>query len=90
MSLDQKLATVVARHAELSQLIAHHAQPGAEDYRRKMKEYADLTPVVESIGALDAARRELADLEALKKKLTTTGDDKFVQGEIDKVLPTAK
>ena len=66
MSLDQKLATVVARHAELSQLIAHHAQPGAEDYRRKMKEYADLTPVVESIGALDAARRELADLEALK------------------------
>jgi peptide chain release factor 1 len=66
VSLDQKLATVVARHAELSQLIAHHAQPGGEDYRRKMKEYADLTPVVESIGALEKARRELGDLEALK------------------------
>ncbi len=66
MSLDQKLATVVARHAELSQLIAHHSQPGGEDYRRKMKEYADLTPVAESIGALDSARRELADLESLK------------------------
>jgi len=66
VSLDHKLATVVARHAELSQLIAHHAQPGGEDYRRKMKEYAELTPVVESIGALDRARHELADLAALK------------------------
>lgn len=45
------------------------------------------TGAVRAAGALGAKK---ADLEALKKKLTTTGDDKFVQGEIDKVLPTAK
>ncbi len=66
MSLEQKLATVTARHAELSHLLAHHAEPGSQDYRRKMQEYAELTPVVEAVADLGKARHELADLEALK------------------------
>jgi len=66
MSLDQKLATVTARHAELSALLAHHGEPGSEDYRRKMKEYAELTPLVEAIAELKKKQRELAELDELR------------------------
>jgi peptide chain release factor 1 len=66
MSLDQKLATVTARHAELSQLLAHHREPGSEDYRRKIKEYAELTPLVEAIAELRRREQELAGLAELK------------------------
>jgi len=67
LSLDRKLAAVTARHAELSHLITHHGEPGSPDYRRKTKEYAELTPVVEAVAGLARARAELADLEALRQ-----------------------
>uniref|UniRef100_UPI00248EFA95 peptide chain release factor 1 n=1 Tax=Thalassobaculum salexigens TaxID=455360 RepID=UPI00248EFA95 len=65
-SLDRKLSAVAARHSELSQLLAHHAEPGSPDYRRKMQEFAELTPVVEAVEKLRKAERELADLEQMK------------------------
>ena len=66
MSLDEKLEQVLKRSEELQQLIAVHAEPGSEDYTSKLKEIAELTPVVEAIEQLRQGQQELAELEALK------------------------
>jgi peptide chain release factor 1 len=63
VSLEEKLARVVARRDELAHLMAAHA--GARDFARLAKEYADLGPVVEAIGLLGKARSEVAGLKAL-------------------------
>jgi len=62
LSLDEKLSRVVARHEELSDLLAHDANA---DIAKLSKELADLTPVVERIRELRDARQELADAEAM-------------------------
>jgi len=66
VSLDEKLDQVLKRSEELQQLIAVHEEPGSEDYTAKLKEIAELTPVVEAIEKLNDGKRELAELEALK------------------------
>ena len=62
MSLQEKLDSVVTRYQELSDLVATHAEPGSDDYTRMLKEYADLTPIVEGVSALRDAQNEMADL----------------------------
>jgi peptide chain release factor 1 len=64
MSLTETLARVVTRHDELRHILS---QPGiaTDQFARLSKEYADLTPVVESIGNLNRARQELADAESM-------------------------
>ena len=65
MSLDDKLNQVVARHDELRDLMAAREAPSTEDFARMSKEYSDLSPVVESIGALRQAEEELQGLKSL-------------------------
>jgi peptide chain release factor 1 len=65
VSLEDKLERVVSHFAEMQALMAEHPDPGSDDYTRLMKEYAELTPLVEQIEALREARRELADLSEL-------------------------
>ncbi len=65
MSLEQKLDRVVTRRDELNALITDHPDPGSQDYTAKLKELAELTPVVERVESLRALQRELADVEAL-------------------------
>ena len=65
MSLEEKLERVVQHHVQLGEDLAAHADPGSADYTRLAKEYADLGPVVEAIGELQAARKEAADLQEL-------------------------
>ena len=65
MSLDEKLAQLVARHQELGAAMSSQGKVGAEDYVRMSKEYAELAPVVEAVEALRKASAELADLDAL-------------------------
>ncbi len=64
MKLRERLDRVVARHDELTRLLAEAASDAGE-YARLSKEYAELTPVVRSIRELRAAEREKADLEGL-------------------------
>ncbi len=66
MSLEQNLDRVLSRHAELEALVSGHADPGSKDYTSKMKEYADLTPIVEGIRHFNEAKKELAELDALR------------------------
>ena len=64
MSLREKLDTVARRHRELSDAMSGQGV-AAEDYQRMAKEYAELAPLVEKIGELEAAQRELDELESL-------------------------
>ncbi len=64
MNLEEKLTRVVSRHEELGALLSGQDLNSA-DIPRLSKELSDLTPVVEAIGALQVARAELADAEAM-------------------------
>jgi peptide chain release factor 1 len=63
VSLEEKLARIVARHDELAHLMA--AGDAGRDFPRLAKEYADLGPVVQAIAELAKARSEADGLKAL-------------------------
>jgi peptide chain release factor 1 len=65
MDLEPKLDRLLARHRELGESMAMAGGPSPKEFVRLSKEYAELTPVVESIAALRKAQREAAGLEAL-------------------------
>jgi peptide chain release factor 1 len=72
--LEGKLERVVKRHDELAALLASPDQKDAQTYARNSKEYSDLTPLVEAIGELKTAKREMSDLEALVADSSTDAD----------------
>lgn len=74
MNLEQKLDRVVMHYEELRDSVAGHPEPGSEAYTRMLKEFADLTPVVEQIEALRSANREMDDLTALMEDPESDSD----------------
>ncbi len=64
MNLEENLKRVQARHEELSALMAGGSLDG-EQLRKMGKEYADLTPVVAAIDALDDAHTQLREAEEM-------------------------
>jgi peptide chain release factor 1 len=65
VSLEDSLERVVARHDELRDAIAGHPEPGSEAYVAMLKEFAELSPVVETIAGLRRAWRDVAEAEAI-------------------------
>src|SRR6266481_3272341 len=65
MNLEHKLVRVVKRHEELASLMARQGPKDAQDFARMSREYAELTPTVERILALQSAQKEQADLAVL-------------------------
>ena len=65
MNLDQKLDGVLGRYRELSDQVTRHPSPGSPEYTGMLKEYSDLTPMVERITELRAAQNEIGDLAEL-------------------------
>ncbi len=65
MNLDDKLDRVVSHYQELGGLVTQYQDPSSPDYARLMKEYADLSPVVEQIELLRQSQQELTDLTGL-------------------------
>ena len=65
MRLEDKLGGVVSHYEELNALVSSHEAPGSEDYVRKLKELADLGPVVEAINGFRSARDELVELSEM-------------------------
>jgi peptide chain release factor 1 len=65
MSLEEKLDRVVARHEQLSQLLAASDGSDPQEYVRLSKEYAELNQIVEAIRALRDARNQIAGLEEI-------------------------
>jgi peptide chain release factor 1 len=81
VTLDDKLERVVRRHDELAALMSTAGPRDAQAFARSSKEYADLTPIVEAIGALQKARRELAEAEALLADATADAEMKALAEE---------
>src|SRR5262245_18748339 len=65
MNLKHKLMRVMKRHEELAALMAREGPMDTQDFARMSREYAELTPTVERIVALQAAQKEQADLTTL-------------------------
>ncbi|MBC8445016.1 MAG: peptide chain release factor 1 [Rhodospirillaceae bacterium] len=65
MSLKENLQKVVARHDELADLMAAQDAASSGDFASLSKEYFDLTPVVEGIAKVTAAKEEAADLATM-------------------------
>ena len=65
MNLDESLNRVLRRYDELQQLVASHPKPGSPQHTAMMKEFSDLTPVVQGIEALRGTQHEMADLAGL-------------------------
>ncbi|MSP87836.1 MAG: peptide chain release factor 1 [Alphaproteobacteria bacterium] len=65
MNLDSKLERVLARHQELSVRLSAEAPPDAQEFVRLSKEYAELTPVAETIGRIRKVQSDLAGLDEM-------------------------
>jgi len=65
MNLDESLSRVVVRYEELSAALADPQIAGSDEFVRLSKEIAELSPVVEAVNRLTAARSEIADLQSL-------------------------
>jgi len=65
MSFDQKLDQVAERYDELNAILAQPDAAQRDDFAQLSKELSELSPVVEAVAALRAARTETADTEAL-------------------------
>jgi peptide chain release factor 1 len=81
MSLESKLARVVKRHEELAALMASEGPKDAQDFARMSREYADLTPTVERILALQKAQAERDDLAMLVNDPSGDGEMKALAEE---------
>jgi len=64
MSIDDKLKSVVARHAEIGAALAA-ADLAGERYASLSREYAELDPVVAGIAAYEAAQAEVRSLDEM-------------------------
>ena len=64
MSLLHKLDQIVSRHAELQAGLSAGTLD-SQKFVAASKEYADLGPLVEAVGELRKAERELEDTEAM-------------------------
>ncbi|MEI8395485.1 MAG: peptide chain release factor 1 [Rhodospirillaceae bacterium] len=64
MNMEEKFDRVVARYDELRDTLARGATDPAV-FARLSKEYSDLTPIAEAIGAVRKVRGEAADLAAM-------------------------
>ncbi len=75
MNLDEKLNRVVARYEELAGAMAAQTKLDPRELVRMSREYAELTPVVESIQRLRKTRAEMEELSALVE--APEEDEKF-------------
>jgi peptide chain release factor 1 len=81
VNLDEKLDGVLGRYQELSDRVASHPSPGSPEYARMLKEYADLSPVVERITELRQAQSEMGDLAGLIADEATEGEMRDLAGQ---------
>jgi peptide chain release factor 1 len=81
MNLESKLARVVKRHEELAALMASEGPKDAQEFARMSREYADLTPTVERILALQKAQAERDDLVMLVEDPSGDGEMKAMAEE---------
>ena len=65
MNLDEKLGRVVSRYDELAKTMSAEGKVNPQEFAKLSKEYSDLTPIAQSIVALQKVKSELADVDAI-------------------------
>lgn len=65
MNLDEKLGRVVSRYDELARTMSVEGKVNPQEFAKLSKEYSDLTPIAQSIVALQKVKSELADVDAI-------------------------
>ena len=90
MALSHKLDQIVARHAELQAALSGNALD-SQKFVAASKEYAELGPLVETVGKLRKAERELAEAETMVAAPDADRDMKAMAeeeaAELRKTLP---
>lgn len=82
MSLNENLDRVTARFAELRDALSSGSLDSAS-FAKNSKEYADLEPIAEAVGALRAAQKEAGDLEAMLADPATDAEMRaLAEGEV--------
>lgn len=64
--IELRLQQLLRRHAELSATLSRSGLGGTE-FAKLSKEFSELTPIVEEVGALDRARQEIASLNEMAR-----------------------
>jgi peptide chain release factor 1 len=85
--LADKLGRIVKRHEDLAGSLATEGRVDPQEFRRVSKEYADLTPVVESIRELQRVEGEIDSLSAM---LTEPGTDAEMKALAEEEMQTLK
>ncbi|MFP6730532.1 MAG: peptide chain release factor 1 [Alphaproteobacteria bacterium] len=65
MTLDVKLLRLIERHEKIAAMMSQQDDLSSDDIVRLSKEYAELTPIVETITDLQSVTTEIADLDSL-------------------------
>ena len=65
MSLDDKLDRVVARHEQLSDMLAKSDGSDPQEFVKLSKEYSELNGVVETIRELRGVREDISGLKEI-------------------------
>ncbi len=65
INLDEKLGRVVSRYDELAKTMSAEGKVNPQEFAKLSKEYSDLTPIAQSIVALQKVKSELADVDAI-------------------------
>jgi peptide chain release factor 1 len=96
MSIDDKLDRVVARHAQISDLLSKTDGSDPQEFVKLSKEYAELNDVVEAIRGLRGVREEIDGLKEILNDEDSDGDMKELaelemaelrEREVDVVAP---
>ena len=82
--MDEKLEVLLARHEDLAAMLAGSGLGDSQEIVRLSKEYAELSPVVEAVKALRAARREACGLEEI---IAGEAPDSDMRGLAQEELP---
>ena len=82
--MDEKLEALLARHEDLAAMLAGSGLGDSQEIVRLSKEYAELSPVVDAVKALRAARREACGLEEI---IAGEAPDSDMRGLAQEELP---
>ena len=71
MQLDKKLGEIARHYEALGEALANDGAVKRDEFVRRSKEYAELTPLIEDIRNLERANKELGEVQALLADPTT-------------------
>lgn len=86
MQLDKKLGEIARHYEALAEALASQGTAKREEFIRRSKEYAELTPLIEAIRGLEQVKKELAETEGLLADPSTDSEMRaFAESESEEL-----